>query len=235
MEAELGAKAKTRTSFSARVKQELRKKDFTVSEKDINMVSNGSKDLEMRDFIRERFLSAGSITDPTKDYHLELVCGGAEEADRIIDVFRSFGLEPRIMERGGHLVVYLKDAAQMSDVLKLMGAVDGLMELENVRILKEVSEKINRQVNCETANLQRTVSAGIRQVEDIELIDREIGLQNLELGLREIAEKRLENPDATLTELAACLSAPIGKSGANHRLRKLSRIASELRGKTAGI
>ena len=228
MEAELGAEAKTRTSFSARVKQELRKKDFTVSEKDINMVSNGSKDLEMRDFIRERFLSAGSITDPTKDYHLELVCGGAEEADRIIDVFRSFGLEPRIMERGGHLVVYLKDAAQISDVLKLMGAVDGLMELENVRILKEVSEKINRQVNCETANLQRTVSAGIRQVEDIELIDRE-------LGLREIAEKRLENPDATLTELAACLSEPIGKSGANHRLRKLSRIASELRGKTAGI
>ena len=90
-------------------------------------------------------------------------------------------------------------------------------------------------MNCETANLQRTVSAGIRQVEDIELIDREIGLQNLELGLREIAEKRLENPDATLTELAACLSEPIGKSGANYRLRKLSRIASELRGKTAGI
>ncbi len=231
----MSAEPKTRISFSARVKQELRKKDFTAYEKDINMINNDSKDFVMRSYIRERFLNAGSITDPTKDYHLELVCSGAEEADQITDVFRSFGLEPRIMERGGHLVVYLKDAAQISDVLKLMGAVDGLMELENVRILKEVSEKINRQVNCETANLQRTVSAGIRQVEDIQLIDREIGLQNLEPGLREIAEKRLEDPNASLTELAERLTEPIGKSGANHRLRKLSRMAAEIRGKTAGL
>ena len=228
-------RTKTKASFSARVKQELRKKDFTVYEKDINMGSNDSKDFAMRSFVRERFLNAGSITDPTKDYHLEFVCGGAEEADRITDVLRSFELEPRIMERSGHLVVYLKDAAQISDVLKLMGAVNGLMELENVRILKEVSEKINRQVNCETANLQRTVSAGIRQVEDIQLIDREIGLQNLEPGLREMAEKRLEDPNASLSELAERLTEPIGKSGANHRLRKLSRMASDIRAKTAGL
>ena len=185
----------------------------------------------MRTFIRQCFLNGGSITDPTKDYHLEFVCSGAEEADRITDVLRSFRLEPRIMERGGHLVVYLKDAAQISDVLKLMGSVEGLLELENVRILKEVSEKINRQVNCETANLQRTVSAGIRQVEDIQLIQRKIGLQQLDPGLREIAEKRLEDPNATLTELAERLAEPIGKSGANHRLRKLSRMAARIREK----
>ena len=106
------------------------------------------------------------------------------------------------------------------------------MEFENVRILKEVSEKVNRRVNCETANLQRTVSAGIRQVADIELIDRELGLQKIDPGLREIALKRLEDPNASLSELAERLSEPIGKSGANHRMRKLARIADGIRKKT---
>ncbi len=226
-----GTANRAKASFSARLKKELDKKYFTDTQKDLNMTEYDSKELAMRAFVRESFLNGGSITDPTKDYHLEFVCSGAEEADRITDVLRSFRLEPRIMERGGHLVVYLKDAAQISDVLKLMGSVDGLLELENVRILKEVSEKINRQVNCETANLQRTVSAGIRQVEDIQLIQREIGLSKLDPGLREIAEKRLEDPNATLSELAERLTEPIGKSGANHRLRKLSRMAARIREK----
>ncbi len=229
----MAEESKTKISFSGRVKEELRKKDFTAYEKVINIGDVDSRDLEMRSFIRERFLNAGSITDPKKDYHLEFVCDDADDADRISDGLYTYSLEPRIMERNNHLVVYLKDAAQISDVLNLMGAVDGLMEFENVRILKEVSEKVNRRVNCETANLQRTVSAGIRQVADIELIDRELGLNKIDPGLREIALKRLEDPNASLSELAESLSEPIGKSGANHRMRKLAKIADDIRKKTA--
>ncbi len=229
----MAEESKTKISFSGRVKEELRKKDFTAYEKVINIGDVDSKDLEMRSFIRDRFLNEGSITDPKKDYHLEFVCDDADDADRISDGLYTYSLEPRIMERNNHLVVYLKDAAQISDVLNLMGAVDGLMEFENVRILKEVSEKVNRRVNCETANLQRTVSAGIRQVADIELIDRELGLNKIDPGLREIALKRLEDPNASLSELAESLSEPIGKSGANHRMRKLAKIADDIRKKTA--
>ncbi len=225
--------SKNKISFSSRVKDELRKKDFTAYEKVINIGSVDSRDLKTRSYIRECFLNSGSVTDPKKDYHLEFVCDDAEDADGISDGLCAFQLEPRIMERNGHLVVYLKDAEQISDVLNLMGAVDGLMEFENVRILKEVSEKVNRRVNCETANLQRTVSAGIRQVSDIELIERELGLKNIDPGLREIAEKRLEDPNASLSELAERLSEPIGKSGANHRMRKIAKIADSLREKTA--
>ena len=226
--------SKSKVSFSSRVKDELRKKDFTAYEKVINIGNVDSRDFETRSYVRERFLNSGSVTDPKKDYHLEFVCDGADDADRVSVELRTFGLEPRIMDRNGHLVVYLKDASQISDVLNLMGAVDGLMEFENTRILKEVSEKVNRRVNCETANLQRTVSAGIRQIEDIELIEKELGLRKIDPGLREIAEKRLEDPNASLAELAERLSEPIGKSGANHRMRKLASIAEELRKKTAG-
>ncbi|SFG29257.1 DNA-binding protein WhiA [Oribacterium sp. WCC10] len=229
----MAQESKNRISFSGRVKDELRKKDFTAYEKVINIGNVDSKDFKTRSFIRGRFLNSGSVTDPKKDYHLEFVCDDAVDADRISDGLGSFGLEPRIMDRNGHLVVYLKDAAQISDVLNLIGAVDGLMEFENVRILKEVSEKVNRRVNCETANLQRTVSAGIRQVADIELIERELGLRKIDPGLREIAEKRLEDPNASLTELAERLSEPIGKSGANHRMRKLASIADGIRKKIA--
>ena len=229
----MAKEARSRISFSSRVKEELRKKDFTAYEKVINIGNVDSHEYRTRSYVRERFLNSGSVTDPKKDYHLEFVCDDAEDADEVSMGLRTFGLEPRIMDRSGHLVVYLKDASQISDVLNLMGAVDGLMEFENTRILKEVSEKVNRRVNCETANLQRTVSAGIRQVADIELIEKELGLRKIDPGLREIAEKRLEDPNASLSELAERLSEPIGKSGANHRMRKLARIADEIRKKKA--
>jgi len=126
-------------------------------------------------------------------------------------------------------MIYLKDAGEIADVLKLLGAFNSLMEFENARILKEVSENVNRKVNFEAANINRTVKASVRQQEDILLIKEMIGLERIESGLRELAEQRLQYPDASLEELSRGLSTPIGKSGVNHRLRKLARIARELR------
>ena len=130
---------------------------------------------------------------------------------------------------GKNSMIYLKDAGEIADVLKLLGAFNSLMEFENARILKEVSENVNRRVNFEAANINRTVKASVRQQEDILLIKEMIGLERIESGLRELAEQRLQYPDASLEELSRGLSTPIGKSGVNHRLRKLARIARELR------
>ena len=126
-------------------------------------------------------------------------------------------------------MVYLKDASEIADVLKLLGAVDALMELENARILKEVSENVNRRVNFEAANINRTVKASLKQQEEIQYIEEVLGLDQLEQALQEVAKRRLQYPDASLEELAQGLEPPIGKSGVNHRLRKLARIAKELR------
>ena len=126
-------------------------------------------------------------------------------------------------------MIYLKDAGEIADVLKLLGAFNSLMEFENARILKEVSENVNRRVNFEAANINRTVKASVKQQEDILLIKEMIGLERIESGLRELAEQRLQYTDASLEELSRGLSTPIGKSGVNHRLRKLARIARELR------
>ena len=126
-------------------------------------------------------------------------------------------------------MVYLKDASEIADVLKLLGAVDALMELENARILKEVSENVNRRVNFEAANINRTVKASLKQQEEIQYIEEVLGLDQLEKALQEVAKRRLHYPDASLEELAQGLEPPIGKSGVNHRLRKLARIAKELR------
>jgi hypothetical protein len=112
-----------------------------------------------------------------------------------------------------------------------MEATVGLMDMENIRILKEMRNTVNRKVNCETANINKTVSAAVKQIEDIRYIRDTVGLSELPEGLLEIASLRLENPNATLKELGDLLSEPLGKSGVNHRLRKLSEIADELRGK----
>ena len=126
-------------------------------------------------------------------------------------------------------MVYLKEGSQIVDMLNVMEAYVALMNLENVRILKEVRNTINRKVNCETANINKTVNAAVKQVEDIELIRERIGLDNLPENLREMALLRLEYPEATLKELGNYLEPPVGKSGVNHRLRKLSAIAEDLK------
>lgn len=182
-----------------------------------------------RAFIRGAFLAGGSMSDPNKSYHFEIVCHTLEQGKQLQSVMQSFDTDAKIVERKGHHVVYLKEGSQIVDMLNVMEAYVALMNLENVRILKEVRNTINRKVNCETANINKTVNAAVKQVEDIELIRERIGLDNLPDNLREMALLRLEYPEATLKELGNYLESPVGKSGVNHRLRKLSAIAEDLK------
>ena len=176
-----------------------------------------------RAYIRGAFLASGSLSDPEKGYHFEIVCSGEEKADELREMLASFGIDARITLRKRSYVLYVKD------LLNVMEAHVALMKFENVRILKEMRNSVNRQVNCETANLNKTVSAAVKQIEDIQFIQRTIGFDELPENLAEIAVLRLEQPETTLKELGQMLTPPVGKSGVNHRLRKLSMIAEELR------
>ena len=182
-----------------------------------------------RAFIRGAFLAAGSINNPEKSYHIEIVCNSMSRANQIKELITSFGLEAKVINRKKSYVVYLKEGSQIVDLLNIMEAPVALMELENVRILKEMRNSVNRMVNCETANINKTVSAAVKQTEDILYIQNTIGLKKLPDNLREIAEVRLTHPNASLKELGDLLTVPIGKSGVNHRLRKLSEIAEKLK------
>ena len=183
-----------------------------------------------RAFLRGAFLSMGSISNPEKSYHFEIVCSNPEKATAIRDLIQSFDVDAKIVLRKKYHVVYVKESDGLADLLGLMEANISLMNFENIRILREISGTVNRKVNCETANLNKTVSAAVRQVEDIRFIQRTTGLQDLSESLGEMARLRLEHPDASLKELGNMLVPPVGKSGVNHRLRKLSLIAEKLRG-----
>lgn len=182
-----------------------------------------------RAFIRGAFLASGSISDPHKSYHFEIVCATEAKGKQVEAMINSFGMDAKIVLRKNHYVVYLKEGAQIVDILNVMEAHVALMELENVRILKDMRNSVNRKVNCEMANISKTVSASMKQVDDIVCIQETIGLDKLSEGLREVAELRLQYQDLPLKELGELLSVPVGKSGVNHRLRKLGSIAEELR------
>lgn len=183
-----------------------------------------------RAFIRGAFLASGSMSDPNRSYHFEIVCRTMEQAEQLQQLMNGFETEAKIVERKGHYVVYLKEGSQIVDMLNVMEAYISLMNLENVRILKEMRNSVNRKVNCETANISKTVNAAVKQLEDIELIRSKLGLDQLPQNLREMALIRLEYPEAALKELGNYLTPPVGKSGVNHRLRKLAEIAEDLRG-----
>ena len=182
-----------------------------------------------RAFIRGAFLAVGSVSDPKKSYHFEIVCTAPEKARQLQELLASYDVDAKVVLRKRHYVVYIKEGSQIVELLGLMGAHISLMQLENVRIVKEMRNSVNRKVNCETANLNKTVSAAVRQAEDIRYIQEKIGLDKLPMDLEETARLRLENTEASLKELGDMLSPKVGKSGVNHRLRKLSQIADDLR------
>lgn len=182
-----------------------------------------------RAFLRGAFLASGSISDPRKSYHFEIVCHTKAQAEQIKEILEFFEGEPKIVRRNQRYVLYLKEGSQIVDSLNVMEAYVSLMNLENIRIEKEMRNSINRQVNCETANINKTVTAAVRQIQDIELIRDTGGLERLPENLYEMAVCRLENPDTPLKDLGQLLDPPVGKSGVNHRLRKLSQLADQLR------
>lgn len=182
-----------------------------------------------RAFLRGAFLCIGSMSDPHKGYHLEFVCENEIGALQIQQVINSFEIEAKIVRRKKYYVVYLKEGSGIVDLLNVMGAHVSLMQFENLRVEKEVRNSINRQVNCEAANITKTVNAASKQIEDIILLQKNYGLSNLPDNLRQMAQVRLEHPESSLQELGAYLNPPVGKSGVNHRLRKLSELAEKLK------
>lgn len=183
-----------------------------------------------RSYIRGAFLGGGSITNPEKTYHLEFVTSNEEHAMDLSSVINTFGLNSKIVTRKENYIVYIKEGEQIVDLLNIIGAHQALLKLEDIRVLKNVRNNINRIVNCETANLSKTIDASLRQVESINYIEQTIGLDKLPDNLRELAELRLEYDDASLKELGMMLNPPVGKSGVNHRFRKIEELADKLRG-----
>jgi DNA-binding protein WhiA len=180
-----------------------------------------------RAYLRGAFLCAGSMSDPQGGYHVEFVMDSALQANQVQEILGGFGLEARMTRRKKNYVVYLKEGASIVDLLNVVGAHKTLLNLENLRVEKEVRNTVNRKVNCETANIGKTVSAAARQIEDIARIKERGRFMLLPDTLRQTAELRLEYPDASLQELGELFCPPLGKSGVNHRLRKLAAIARQ--------
>lgn len=180
-------------------------------------------------YIRGAFLGSGSISNPEKAYHVEFVTHDLDYANNLSKLINSYNINSKVIGRKNSFVVYIKEGEQIVDTLNIIGAYSSLLEFENIRIMKEMRNNVNRIVNCETANLSKTVNAAVRQIESIKLIQREIGLSRLPQNLREVAEIRINFPDESLKELGEMLSPRVGKSGINHRLRKIEKIAEELR------
>ena len=181
-----------------------------------------------KSFLRGAFLAGGSISRPASDYHLEMVTENQDFAKMIMKTMQGFSLPVKITDRKNDYIVYLKEGNGITSFLSVIGAHNALLEFENVRIVKEMRNNVNRVVNCETANLNKVVQAAVQQLESIRYIEKHLGLGKLPLTLRETAELRLEHPDASLNELADLSEGKIGKSGINHRLKKLQHLAEEL-------
>lgn len=183
-----------------------------------------------RAFLRGAYMASGSVSDPDSSYHLEILSEYKNKASELVKLMKEFDLSPGLMEKkNGLYIVYLKGSDEISEFLNIIGAHKALLDFENVRVMKGMRNKINRLVNCETANLQKTVVAALRQIENIDIIDKKIGISNLPPDLKEIAIKRVNHPEKNLKELGEIMDPPIGKSGVNHRLRKLEQIAKNIK------
>ena len=182
-----------------------------------------------RAFFRGMFIGAGSLTDPNKDYHFEISVSEEECALRLKNLIAELSVDAKLIKRKKQYVVYVKDSEMMSEILNIIGAPIAMMELENVKILKDLRNYVNRQVNCDSANIKKAIAASERQIEDIRLIREKTGFKGLSDELVEIALLREKYPEATLSELVVYNGDTVGKSGINHRLKKLSDIAEKLR------
>lgn len=188
-----------------------------------------------RAYLRGAFLAGGSVNDPGgTSYHLEIGCNTRNQADSVLSLMNHFGLHAKQIVRKHGFVVYLKEGEKIVEFLSIIGAHQALLKFEDVRILKGMRNQVNRLVNCETANMNKTIAAAVRQLEVIQVIDERLGLQTLPVHLREAAELRIKFPEVNLQELSQQSGNRVSKSGLNHRFRKLEEIAAKLRGTDAG-
>ena len=209
-------------SFSSEVREELL---------ELKMWDNNSslkQDEQLaRLLIRESFIKKGFVNDPNKEYHLEILFKSKKKADELKEIIVNFGIDIKSTKKGTNYMLYLKEGEEISSFLALMGAAKAVIKFEEIRVIKDTRNNINRLVNCETANLNKTINAAVKQIDDIKKIKKNKKFESLPDNLKEVANLRLENPDSTYEELGKMLSKPIGKSGVSHRLEKISKIANE--------
>ena len=179
--------------------------------------------------IREAFIKKGFINDPNKDYHLEILFKSKEKAEQLQEIIQNFGINIKFTTKNSDYMLYLKDGEEISSFLALMGANKSVIKFEEIRVMKETRNNINRLVNCETANLNKTVEAAIKQIEDINFLKQIGQFEKMPEQLQEVAELRIKNPEATLSEIGKMLSKPIGKSGVNHRFYNIEQFVSKFR------
>ena len=180
-------------------------------------------------FIRGTFLGSGTINNPEKKYHLEIFLKNLETAKYIIEILRKYSIDFKILERSKKYAIYTKEGEEISKFLALMGASASVLKFEEIRVYRDIKNNINRKVNCETANLNKILNSSVKQINDIKYIKERGKFNELSEQLKEIAIVRIENPDMSLEELGKLLKKPIGKSGVNHRLRKIQKIVEELK------
>lgn len=186
---------------------------------------------EAKALVRGSFMGAGSITNPNNMYHLEIVFESEENANFIKDTLEKYSINSKIIRRDKNYIIYMKDGENISKLLAFIGASKSVLDFEDARVMKEIKNNVNRLVNCETANLNKTISSSVRQIEDIKLIKAKHKFDKLSPKEKELANLRLDNPDATLLELGKMLDIPISKSGVNHRMEGIAKLAEELRQK----
>lgn len=188
-------------------------------------------DLMIRSYLRGAFLAGGSVNNPeTSRYHLEIYSLYEEHNEMIAEMINRYDLNARTTNRRSGYIVYLKEAEKIANFLQLIGATTSMLEFENIRIVRDMRNSVNRLVNCENANMDKVANAANHQVENIMLIEATVGLSSLPEKLRAIAETRLAHQEVSLKELGTLVpGGPISKSGVNHRLRKLNAYADELR------
>lgn len=184
-----------------------------------------------RSYLRGAFLAGGSVNNPEgSSYHLEISSMYQEHCESLVDLANKFDLNARCIERKKGFIFYIKEGEKIIELLNIVGAHQALFKFEDVRIMRDMRNSVNRIVNCETANLNKTIGAAVRQIENIKLLQREVGLDSLPDKLKEVAEIRLQHPDMNLTEVGEMLGGKVSKSGVNHRLRKIDALAEKIRG-----
>ena len=198
---------------------------FLKSEMRQQILDKKVSEERIRDLIRGIFLGSGSVNDPQKKYHLEVIISNDQNLRDIVAMLKNFGMKPKILSTEYKHCVYLKEGEEISNFLALIGANKAVLTFEEIRVQREMRGKVNRIVNCETANLNKVMNASIEQIEAIQKLKKNGKFNKLDDNLKEIAELRLENPDMPLVELGKLLKNPVGKSGVNYRLKKLVELA----------
>ncbi len=200
--------SKKEKSFSSIVKEEIENIYFDDGDKEI---------------LRNAFLIGGSIENPQKEYHLEILTDTENFAKNLISILKSFGIESKFLEKKYKYVVYIKSSDSIALFLNVIGAHNALFKYEDEKVVHEINNNINRVVNCETANISKVVNTALRQIEII----KKIGIENLPENLQEVARVRVENPEMSLAEIGEMLTPKLGKSGVNHRLKKIEKLGEQ--------